>query len=281
MFCQQAKPRAGVAKMLSDGEALFVTKSLPRNKIGKTPAMGVFSYYNKGYMEHHLSIEESIKFGWEKTHKHSTIIFQSLLTLFGVQIAEQIVMRVLNGTLEGALAGAVLFVLAIVLGIGFTLIVLRIAQGKHVTYQDIVPPINVWVSYIGASLLAGIVTIVPLLVGVIVCLVAYAVLPSMAAIVVCAIVAAVAFVTAIYFALRYALVRFAILDDTDIVKSLRTSARLTKGHKWWLVGFSITLGLLNILGAILLLVGLLITIPVTAFAFAHVYVKLHEHHSSN
>jgi len=27
MFCQQAKPRAGVAKFLSDGEEIFVTDS--------------------------------------------------------------------------------------------------------------------------------------------------------------------------------------------------------------------------------------------------------------
>ncbi len=230
-------------------------------------------------MEHHLSIEESIRFGWEKTRQHSKIIFQTLLTLFGVQIAEQIVMRVLANTLDGALASAVLFVLAVVLGIGFTFIMLRIAQGKHVVYADIIPTIRTSIAYIGATVLAGIVTVVPLIVALVVCLVAFAVLPNTAAMVVSAIVVAAAFVTAAYFALRYALVRFAILDDNDIIKSLRTSAHLTEGRKWWLLGFAITIGLLNILGAILLLVGLLVTIPITMFALSHVYVKLQAHHS--
>ena len=225
-------------------------------------------------MEHHLSIEESIRFGWQKTRAHSTLIFQTLLTLFAVQIAQQVVTRVLAHTLDGALASAALLVLAMVLGIGFMLITLRITEGKPVAYKDIVPPLRVSVAYIGANVLAAIVTVVPLVAGLVACLVAYALLPTAAAMVAYAIIAAVALVAAAYFALRYALVRFAILDDGDIIKSLRTSAHITEGHKWWLLGFAITLVLLNVVGAILLMVGLLVSIPVSMFAMAHVYVQL-------
>jgi hypothetical protein len=231
-------------------------------------------------MENHLSIEESLRFGWAKTRAHSTIIFQTLLTLFAVQIAEQVVEKVLHTTIEGALASVVLLVLSTMLGIGFTLITLRIAQGKHVVYADILPSLGTWLPYMGATLLAGIVMVVPLILALVVGLVAYAVLPISAAMIVIAIAAALGALAAIYFALRYALVRFAILDNNDITKSLHTSARLTEGRKWWLVGFTITIILLNIAGMLLLLVGLLVTIPVTMFAFAHVYVKLHGQHSN-
>lgn len=230
-------------------------------------------------MEHHLSIEESLRFGWAKTRAHSTLIFQVLLTLFALEIVQQLVMRVLGDTLEGAVAIAVLFVLNIVLGIGFTLITLRIAEGKHASYQDIIPPLSVIIAYIGSMLLAGFATIVPLLAGLLVCLLAYLILPAAAAVFVYAIAGSAAVVTAVYFALRYALVRFAILDDRDMVKSLRTSAHITRGHKWWLIGFLIIVCLLNFLGAALFLVGLLVTIPVTMFAFAHVYVKLRAQHA--
>jgi len=49
MFCQQAKPRAGVAKTLSDGEELFVTK-LPPTPTGneKIPTLGIFSARTTG-----------------------------------------------------------------------------------------------------------------------------------------------------------------------------------------------------------------------------------------
>ena len=228
-------------------------------------------------MEHHLSIEESIRFGWEKTRLHSTLIFQVIVTLFAVQVAEQVVTRVLRHTFEGALASAGLFVLAVVLGIGFTLIILRIAEGKAAVYQDVVPPVGVSVSYIGAVILAGIITAAPLMVAALLCLIAFMVLPTMAASVVCAVVVATAFVMAVYLALRYMFVRFAILENTNVTKSLAHSAHLTHGHKWWLMGFSLVLGLLNLLGALLLMVGLLVTIPVTMFAYAHVYTKLKAH----
>jgi hypothetical protein len=230
-------------------------------------------------MEHHLSIEESIRFGWEKTRTNSRLIFQVVLTLFAVQIAEQVVTRVLGGTLEGAIASAALMILSVVLGIGFTIITLRIAQGKSASYEDILPSFQTSVSYIGAVLLAGIVTAVPLLIALILCLIAYVALPNMAAIAVCSVLAAIALVVAVYLMLRYVFVRFAILEDGDIVKSLRTSAHLTAGRKWWLVGFFIVVGLLNLLGVILLMVGLLVTIPVTMLAMAHVYTKLRAHHS--
>src|SRR4051812_5688717 len=99
-------------------------------------------------MEHHLSIEESLRFGWAKTRAHSTLIFQVLLTLFALEIVQQLVTRVLGDTLEGAMAIAVLFVLNIVLGIGFTLITLRIAEGKHASYKDIIPPLTIIIAYI-------------------------------------------------------------------------------------------------------------------------------------
>jgi hypothetical protein len=232
-------------------------------------------------MDHHLSIEESIRFGWQKTRAHSTLIFQTLLTLFGVQIAQQVVSRVLGGTLEGALASAALVVVSIVVGVGFTLITLRIAKGQHAAYQDLVPPVNVWVAYLAANIIAAIVSAVPLVAALVVCLVAYILLPAAGALAVTVVAAVAAVVAALYFTLRYAFVRFAILEDTEIIKSLRTSAHLSEGRKWWLLGFVVVVLLLNLLGAILLLVGLLVTIPVTMIAYAHVYITLHAHHASN
>jgi uncharacterized membrane protein len=79
---------------------------------------------------------------------------------------------------------------------------------------------------------------------------------------------------------RYSFVRFAILDGARIQESLSRSAVLTQDIKWHLVLFLIILVLLNILGAILLLVGLLVTVPVSMLAYAHAYVKLDVHHRS-
>jgi len=231
-------------------------------------------------MEHHISIGDALRFGWQKTRAHSMLIFQVLLTLFAVQVAQSIVSKTIGDTLQGGLATLVLIVIGIALGIGFTNIGLKIAKGEHTGYRDIMPSLSLGISYIAASLLAGLVTIVPIVIALIISLVLVTILHGVAVAVVMVPVIAVGAVFAIYFGLRYFFVRFIILENPkEITDSLRISAKITEGRKWWLLGFMIVLGLLNILGAILLLVGLLITIPMTLIAYAHVYHTLRTHHS--
>lgn len=55
------------------------------------------------------------------------------------------------------------------------------------------------------------------------------------------------------------------------VAAIKESIRITKGHRLRILGLFLTFVLLNILGAIAILVGLLVTIPVTTFAIVHAY----------
>ena len=64
--------------------------------------------------------------------------------------------------------------------------------------------------------------------------------------------------------------------EVGIKDSLKRSWRGTKGLKWKLLLFVLVLGLINIGGMILLGVGLLITMPLTSLALAHVYVHIIE-----
>jgi len=72
-------------------------------------------------------------------------------------------------------------------------------------------------------------------------------------------------------------VKFLVIDKgLGPVASLKESWRITKGSKWELFILIIVLAVLNLLGAIALLIGLFITIPVTALATVHAYRTL-EH----
>jgi uncharacterized membrane protein len=55
------------------------------------------------------------------------------------------------------------------------------------------------------------------------------------------------------------------------IEAMKESHRLTYGHKWKLLGFTLLLLLINLLGALALIVGLLVTIPVSTLAFVHAY----------
>ena len=58
------------------------------------------------------------------------------------------------------------------------------------------------------------------------------------------------------------------------MEALRESKRITKGYRWKIFGFLLVLGLINILGFLCLIVGVLYTAPLTAIATGLLYKKL-------
>src|SRR3989338_6392547 len=82
-------------------------------------------------------------------------------------------------------------------------------------------------------------------------------------------------VPGIIWALRYLFVPYLVMErKLAPFEALKESARITYGHKWQLLGLLCLIVLINILGAILLLVGLLVSIPVSSLAMVHAYRTL-------
>jgi uncharacterized membrane protein len=196
---------------------------------------------------HSFSIQEALGFGWDKTREHSGLLFQIVLTYAAFQVAASIVQKTMEGTVLGAVASIAIGVMSVIIGAGFMHIVLKLAHGHAAHYRDLIPPARLVWYFFCASVVSGILIILGFIAFII---------------------------PGIYLALRFSMVRFAVLDGAHITESLRRSSKLTHGHKWKLLGFFLVCGIINIVGAILLLVGLLVTVPVTAIAYAHVYLKL-------
>ncbi len=79
----------------------------------------------------------------------------------------------------------------------------------------------------------------------------------------------------IYLALKYQFYSYRVVETNEgVLEALRRSGSFTVGIKWQLLGFSLILMLINIVGAAALLVGLLITVPLSMLATAHVYRQL-------
>jgi len=84
----------------------------------------------------------------------------------------------------------------------------------------------------------------------------------------------------IYFALRFFFVPYLVIDRKLLpVQALKESWRITEGHLGELFLFLLALIAINLVGAIVLLVGLLVSIPVTMLAVVHAYRTL-EHRAS-
>lgn len=82
-------------------------------------------------------------------------------------------------------------------------------------------------------------------------------------------------VPGIIFAIKLQFTGYLIVDKKlDFADALKGSWEITKGVKWNLFLLGILLGLINVLGFLCLLVGLLITVPLAMVAEAYVYRKL-------
>jgi uncharacterized membrane protein len=79
-------------------------------------------------------------------------------------------------------------------------------------------------------------------------------------------------VPGIIFALMFMFTTFLVIDrELGPIEAMKESNRITHGHKWSLLGFTLVLVLINLLGLIALVVGLLVSIPVSSLAVTHAY----------
>lgn len=79
-------------------------------------------------------------------------------------------------------------------------------------------------------------------------------------------------VPGIIFALMFMFASFVVIErEAGPIVALDESKRMTKGYKWKLLGFILLLTLVNLLGLLALVVGALVSIPVTVLAFVHAY----------
>jgi uncharacterized membrane protein len=82
-------------------------------------------------------------------------------------------------------------------------------------------------------------------------------------------------VPGIIFGLMFMFATFIVIErELGPIDALSESHRITRGHKWPLFGFVLLLLLINVLGVLALIVGLLVSIPVSTLAFVHAYRAL-------
>ncbi len=95
------------------------------------------------------------------------------------------------------------------------------------------------------------------------------------------VVGVVDFVLVVFVGLGFLFYAYALVDrEVGPIDALKESWNLTSESRLSLLVFLIVLGLLNLLGLLLLGVGLLATIPISMIAFAHVYRALENNRSS-
>ncbi len=197
-----------------------------------------------------FSIGEAISFGWKTTW--GNLGFFIVLTII-VLLAEGIpsgIARVFQQSSPGlyALFEILAFVIEVFVGIGVIRIALKFVERQPATYDDLFSGGPLFVNYLVTSVLLGIIITIGLILFVI---------------------------PGIYLALRFQFAPFLVVDQgLGPFAALSKSSELTRGVKWKLLGFDILLGLIEFVGLLVLLLGLLVAIPTVLLAITYVYRQL-------
>ena len=202
-------------------------------------------------MNNTFSIRESFSFAWNVFTKRPWF-------LIGVMFATFVVFALISKVFPTDQGGNIVFTLVnLVIGIFIDMALIAFALAAHenvhtVTWKSVWMPQLFW-KYLGASILMGIIVVVGLVLLVI---------PGLIA------------------AFGFMFTKYLVVDrKLGPVEALKESWRITKGHKLHLLGFGFVAIVFNLIGAIAIGIGLLVTVPLTMLASAHIYRTLeHEAH---
>lgn len=197
-----------------------------------------------------FSIKGSLRFGWETTKHH--FLFLVGLIVIAIVLSSMtswlLSIAVNENPFLGFIAWAVNAIVSILISMGIIYITLEFCDRKTPAYKDLLTPYPLFFKYLLASILYGLVTFIGFVLLII---------------------------PGIFFAIKYGMYRYLVIDKgLGPIDALSKSGEITHGAKWKLLGFSIIVGLINIGGALLVGFGLLVTIPLTIIATAHVYRTL-------
>lgn len=197
-----------------------------------------------------LSFSEARRFAWSSYTKRPVLLSSIGLTFVGAWVALELAVVAMHGLGIVPWAAAHLAFLILFAGLeaGLLRIYLALSKGGDARYRDIFSVLGLGPSFLGAQLLyLGLVAFGLVLL----------VIPG------------------VYLAARYSLFGFAVAGgQRNIIEALRSSSAQTAGVRGRLAAIVAALLLLNILGAALVGVGLLVTVPLSILTLTSVYRQL-------
>lgn len=192
-----------------------------------------------------LSITSLLTSGWEITKKRA----KDLAILFVGMIIVSLVLNVFNSMeLPSLINFVVNQAVNSALSIALTIGLLQIVRGKELEVSRLwKEPKLIWTMFL-TNLLLGIMIMIGLILLI---------------------------VPGIYLALKYGFATILVVDENlGPLNALKRSAELTSGRKMFIFVFGLCALLINLVGALALLVGLIITVPVTAVAGTLMYDRI-------
>ncbi len=203
-----------------------------------------------------FSIKEALSFGYKKFKQNTGVLIGILVVLFMIS-------AVLNGLqkltddyapMASTLFKIVALVVQLVSAMGIIRISLSIYKDFKIKFMDILSETHRFLDYMVAYFLFFFMTLFGLIL---------LIFPG------------------VIWASTYLFYGYILIDEKEKpIASLKRSRELTKNNRLQIFYFLLTLLGINIIGALLLGVGLLVTIPISFISMGYVYNKLKEKNNS-
>ncbi len=143
---------------------------------------------------------------------------------------------------------AIACIVAIITNIGYTKIFLKVSDGTKPDFTDLFKEYRLFWKYLGVSIISALA-----LAGGLILLV----------------------IPGIIVMVRLSLAPTVLIDtNSGVMAAIKESWEITRGHFWKLLGFMVLAGILNIAGAMVFMIGLILTIPLSFYALILIYRKL-------
>jgi len=201
-------------------------------------------------MGNYFPTSEAVKTGWNT-------VLKNLLFFIGVvlltAVLNYIPSQIANAIEKDNAGGAVVLrlislIMGIIVSIGRINICLNFLDRGSAQFADLFSKVNLFFQYSIASILDGLIVLGGFLLLVI---------------------------PGIIWAIKHQFFGYLVVDKgMGPIEAIKRSAEITNGEKWNLFIFGILLALINLAGALCLVVGLFVTIPVSWVAMAYMYRRL-------
>lgn len=226
-------------------------------------------------MKKKLDILECIGFGWNKMKEN----FWFFVSAFFVNILTFIAYIILSA--EQTFASFILWIffyaLFSIIGMGITKATLKIIDGEKPEFGDLFSQYKLLWQFILAFLLLSLIYLIPLLALIVLPLILLIILNLKALITITlGIIFFLIYVTinTIIFLMFGFYQNYLVDKSSTAIQSLQQSEKITNGAKWQLFKLALLSTIINIVGLLLLGIGLLFTIPTTFIAWSYAYRKL-------
>jgi uncharacterized membrane protein len=199
--------------------------------------------------EKRFSIGDAVRFGWD-TMKGNIGFFIALLIVAFLIV--NIPGAVGNFASDFPLISFVLILagmlLSLVVQMGLIKVSLKFSAGIKGKLDDLLSSFNLLLKFIAGSIVYGLIVLGGSL---------------------------LLFIPGIIWGVKFSLFPYFIVDrELGPIEALKASSQVTAGAKWQLFLLGLVLGLINLAGALVFLVGLFATVPISMVAYARVYRTL-------